>query len=171
MGMAIAGQTLGKRVVNPHDHHHVHHQLASSLSASTTGMVSQNTGVDAIRQAQSQLQQLISGSLDDLEDAGSSTSTAYESSEYRAHQARQQQHHDHQQTTPPHFIVTSIYHYDGIDPNHLAFGKGDYIEVTRTEPTGWWDGILLVSKTHPKGTRGWFPSSEWHARPYAKEGG
>jgi hypothetical protein len=59
--------------------------------------------------------------------------------------------------------VEALYPYAGDDQNHLHFAKGDLIEVWGRESSGWWDGILIKSRSHERGARGWFPSSESQA--------
>lgn len=57
-------------------------------------------------------------------------------------------------------VVEALYPYTGDEQNHLWFSKGDLIEVWGREASGWWDGILIKSRSHERGARGWFPSSE-----------
>lgn len=60
-------------------------------------------------------------------------------------------------------VVETLYPYAGDEENHLSFSKGDLVEVWGREATGWWDGILIKSRSHVRGARGWFPSSECHS--------
>lgn len=61
-------------------------------------------------------------------------------------------------------VAEALYQYAGDEDNHLSFAKGDIIEVWGREATGWWDGILIKSKSHARGARGWFPSSRCRSR-------
>lgn len=60
-------------------------------------------------------------------------------------------------------VVEALYPYAGDDQNHLQFARGDLIEVWGRESSGWRDGILIKSRSHERGARGWFPSSEFQA--------
>lgn len=60
-------------------------------------------------------------------------------------------------------VVEALYPYAGDDQNHLHFAKGGLVEVWGRESSGWWDGILIKSRSDERGARGWFPSSESHS--------
>ena len=49
-------------------------------------------------------------------------------------------------------FVRARFDFQGSDPSALSFRAGDVIEVITRLPSGWWDGLLGV-------TRGWFPSN------------
>jgi hypothetical protein len=50
------------------------------------------------------------------------------------------------------FFVQAQYEFKSTDDSSLSFVKDDVIEVLTQLPSGWWDGLLGLS-------RGWFPSN------------
>jgi len=130
-------------------------QAASSTSASQD-----------LENAHLQLQQLISGVLEDQDDDPGLLDANATELDTASNMQGSQASND----AAPVCYVTSLWAYTGEAPNHVSFSQGDILVVFGMEPSGWWDGILIKSTLPEFGKRGWFPSSMLHfAGPAAVE--
>lgn len=113
---------------------------------------------DAIRDAQSELEQLLNGVASDGR-AQNARENGRASQNNIALAAGQVNGYAPEMEEIPLCYVMALYAYQGDAPNHVSMQQDDILVVYSQQSSGWWDGILIQSVLPDCGNRGWFPSS------------